>query len=72
MLYFNNPGNRPAGLTVQVLDPRSLGISRNASRTPVAVTAQVIWAQAGAEVYLLTRQFQPERTTEATGGPEHV
>ena len=24
VLYFNNPGNRPAGLTVQVLDPRSL------------------------------------------------
>ena len=24
VLYFNNPGNRPAGLTVQVLDPRSI------------------------------------------------
>ena len=26
MLYFNNPGNRPAGLTVQVLDPRSIHV----------------------------------------------
>ena len=24
VLYFNNPGNRPAGLTVQVLDPGSV------------------------------------------------
>ena len=23
VLYFNNPGNRPAGYTSQVLDPRS-------------------------------------------------
>ena len=45
VLYFNNPGNRPAGYTCQVLDPRSLGISQNTSRTLVAVTAQVIRAQ---------------------------
>ncbi len=29
MLYFNNPGNRPAGYTCQVLDPRSLRVMHN-------------------------------------------
>ena len=43
VLYFNNPGNRPAGYTSQVLDPRPVDIRRHihieASQGPCVSTS---------------------------------
>ena len=59
VLYFNNPGNRPAGYTSQVLDPGSVTSLQ---------TVSYINNRSGLKARSLTLTLEPERTTESYAG----